>query len=394
MPTSSRGTRVLVVSGSAGHGHTMAGEALEAAFRLHPSPVTVEHWDAVEGMTRIYAHIYRRGYVRLVDRHPMLWRWVYERTDVDVSPLTNALTRLAARSFIEKVIAWKPDAIVCTHFLAPEIFQEPIARGRLDARLHAVITDHDVHRIWYWPAVSRYHVASDLVGARLMLRYGVPQSRVHVSGIPIRPQFLEPVDVPAVRAQWSLDAARPVVLFLSGGFAAGDLRRAIHGLWLERRDAQVLAVCGRNERLRRRVASVPRPSGAVLHALPFVRDVASLMTVADVVVAKSGGITTSECMALGKPMVINAAIAGQEERNALAVVEASAGAFAPTVEEVRWRLGRLLGDETARRAMAEGARAFGRPDAARHIVQDILGTVARDVPQAGPWFHGAVRPRS
>ncbi len=391
---SPRGARVLVVSGSAGHGHTMAGEALDAAFRLHPEPVAVEHWDAVEGMLRPYAHIYRRGYLRLVDRHPLLWRSLYLRTDRAVSPFAHAVTRLSARAFVDRVVAWKPDAVVCSHFLAPEILDRSIARGRLKTSLHAVVTDHDAHRIWVWPSIRRYHVASDLVAARLALRYGIPRERIHVSGIPIRPQFLEPCDLPRTRATWGLDPARPTVLFLTGGFAAGDLRRAILGLWLERRDVQVIAVCGRNERLRRRVESLARPSGAILHALPFVREVAPLMAVADLVVAKSGGITTSECMAMGKPLVISGAIAGQEERNAFAVVEAGAGVFAPTVEEVRWRVGGLLADPAALARTAANAHAFARPDAARVIAEVVLGEVAPSAPPAGPWFHGAPAPRS
>lgn len=388
---SRRGARVLVVSGSAGHGHTMAGEALEAAFRLHPAPVDVEHWDAVEGMTRAYAHVYRKGYIRLVDRHPMLWRWVYEQTDQRLSRVTHALTRLAARHFVDRVRAWRPDAIVCTHFLAPEVFQRPMARGQLTTSLHAVVTDHDAHRVWAWPAVARYHVASDLVAARFTLRHRVPASRIHVSGIPVRPQFAEVQDLRAVRATWGLDPRRPVVLFLSGGFAVGDLPAAIHGVWLERHDVQIVAVCGRNERLRRRVARLPRPTGAVLHPLGFVRDVASLMAVADLVVAKSGGITVSECLAMGRPLVVSASIAGQEERNADAVLEAGAGVRAPTVEEVRWRVGQLLGDEAARAAMAARAAAAGRPEAARRIVQDVLTGLGVAAPEAGPWFHGAGR---
>jgi processive 1,2-diacylglycerol beta-glucosyltransferase len=40
------------------------------------------------------------------------------------------------------------------------------------------------------------------------------------------------------------------------------------------------------------------------------------MACADLVITKPGGLTTSECLAMGLPMIVNAPIPGQEERNA------------------------------------------------------------------------------
>jgi processive 1,2-diacylglycerol beta-glucosyltransferase len=166
--------------------------------------------------------------------------------------------------------------------------------------------------------------------------------------------------------------------------------QAILGLWRDRRDVQVIAVCGRNERLRRRIARLPRPAGAILHPLGFVQDVRGLMEVADVVVGKSGGISTAECMAAGRPLVISASIPGQEERNADAVVEAGAGVRALSPEEVRYRTGILLEDPDLRAAMARRARLFGRPDAAAEVADAVVrGLVPEELP-VGPRFHGAV----
>src|SRR5205814_1927593 len=144
-------------------------------------------------------------------------------------------------------------------------------------------------------------------------RFGVPADRIHVTGIPVGQAFGERRDVVSARARYGLDPGRPTVLFLSGGFAAGPVAKSILGIWADRPDAQVLAVCGTNERARRRLAALPRPAGGSLHAIGFTDEVPDLMAVADVVVSKSGGLSTSECMAAGKPMVVSAAIAGQEE---------------------------------------------------------------------------------
>jgi processive 1,2-diacylglycerol beta-glucosyltransferase len=368
----------------------MAARSVVAALRERHPAVEVAHVDAVARMWSFYKHIYRRGYLRLVDQHPILWRALYENTDRAHPRLAHVLTRVAGAGFVSLARRWRPDVILCTHFLAPELLYRPVARGTIPAELHVVITDHDTHRSWDWPGIHRFYVASEGVKARLVLRFGVPEAHVEVTGIPVRREFALPADPVDVRLRYGLDPERPTVLFLSAGFAAGSMGQAILGLWRDRRDVQVIAVCGRNERLRRRIARLPRPAGAILHPLGFVQDVRGLMEVADVVVGKSGGISTAECMAAGRPLVISASIPGQEERNADAVVEAGAGVRALSPEEVRYRTGILLEDPDLRAAMARRARLFGRPDAAAEVADAVVrGLVPEELP-VGPRFHGAV----
>jgi len=381
--------RVLVISGSAGHGHTMAGRAVTAALRHRHPGLEVAHIDAVARMWSPYKNIYRAGYIRLVDKHPHVWRKLYEDTNRRHSSLAHFIARAAGSGLVRLTRRWDPDVILCTHFLAPELLYRPIARGKIRAPLHVVITDHDTHRSWSWPGIERFYVASELVKARLALTYDVARDAIEVTGIPIRPEFAEPADPVPVRLRYGLASDRPTVLFLSGGFAAGAMGKAIHGVWRDRRDTQILAVCGRNERMRHRIERMARPAGAVIHALGFVHDVRGLMEVADVVVAKSGGITTSECMAVGRPMVISGSIPGQEERNADAVVEAGAGYRALTSEEVRHRVGMLLEDPDLRAAVARRALRFGRPEAAAQIADRVAASIEpADLP-TGPRFHGA-----
>jgi len=380
--------RVLLVTGSAGHGHVRASKAVASALRRRHPALDVAELDALDRMPRWYAGTYRRGYVRMVDRHPLVWRWFYESNEDDPSALGHWLSVKAGQRLLHDALAWKPDLVVCTHFLASELFAWAVRKRRTSVPVHVVITDHDCHRIWWQPEIESYYVASDLVRARLSYRHGVPLPRIHVTGIPIDAAFRAKRDVVAVRAAFGLDPARPTVLFLSGGFSAGPMAAAILGIWTDRPDVQILAVAGKNERLRRRLAALPRPAGAVLHALGFRDDVPDLMAASDLVVSKSGGLTTSECMAMGKPLLVSAFIAGQEERNADAVVAAGAGVKAPTPEEIRWHVVRLLARPDDLRAIAARAKAFGRPTAADDVA-DLLAQRVGVVSVSPPPAHGA-----
>lgn len=366
-----------------------AAHALVEAFAQRHPEIHVEHWDALDHLPGWFSRTYRKGYVLLVDRLPSLWRRVYDATDRSHSALGNLLTRIAGRRLVADVAHFKPDLVLCTHFLAPEVLAAARAKGRFDAPVEIVVTDHDAHSSWAWPGIRHAYVASELVAARFRMKHGFPAGALSVTGVPVRTAFAQPRDVEAVRARYGLDPQRPTVLFLSGGFVVGPLLESVRGLWADRPDLQVLAVCGSNERLQRRVERLDRPPGATLVALGFVEDVADLMAAADVVVAKSGGITTSECMAVGRPLLIAAHIAGQEERNADAVLAAGAGLRALSPEVVRYHVGRLLEDRWAHSRMVEAARAFGRPGAAAAIADAVAAKVARPDVLSGPRFHGA-----
>ncbi|MFV1958396.1 MAG: glycosyltransferase [Planctomycetota bacterium] len=380
--------RVLVVSSSAGHGHVMAAHAISDALRRRHPTIDVSQVDALRKMGRWYGLTYRWGYLAMADRAPIAWRALYAATDRKKSWGGHLLTRLAGRALLDACLRWRPHVVLSTHFLGPEVLARAVRKGKLDTRLELVVTDHDVHRMWYWPEVTRYYVASDLVRARLNLRYGVPDPNILVTGIPVRRPFTARQDLAVIRAKLGLDPARPVVLFMSGGFSSGPMRQAILGLWMERRDVQVIAVCGRNVRLRRAIERLPRPGGAVLHATGFITEPWEMIAVSDLVVTKAGGITTAECLAIGRPLVLSAWIPGQEERNADALVEAGAAVKAPTPEEIRWRIAGLLADRAKLRAMTRAARTFGRPGAANAIADAVADEIQRPAPR-GPRFHGA-----
>jgi processive 1,2-diacylglycerol beta-glucosyltransferase len=380
--------RVLVLSGSAGHGHVKAAEAVFAAFQERHPTLTVEHWDAVQRMPGWFRFTYRSGYVKLVDRFPLAWRRLYESSDRKHPFVGHHITRWASRRLIRAVADWRPDLVLCTHFLAPEVLSAAIERKKLDVPVEIVVTDHDAHRSWHWTHVRHAYVASELVGGRFQLKYGMAPSATTVTGIPVRKAFGLPRDLTATRARYGLDPGRPTLLFLTGGFVSGPVPGVIQGVWRRRPDAQIFAVCGKNERLKRDVGRLDRPPGALLHTLGFVDDVPDLMAVSDVVISKSGGITTSECMALGRPMLVSGHIAGQEERNADAITEAGAGARGLSVDEMVWRITRLLDDPPALARMAESARAFGKPHAAAAIVDAVAAKLGVE-PPLGPRFHGA-----
>lgn len=133
---------------------------------------------------------------------------------------------------------------------------------------------------------------------------------------------------------------------------------------------QLLAVCGRNDAARFRLDSA-RVADERLRVYGHVRGMEQYLAAADVVVGKPGGLTVSETLALGKPLLLTRAIPGAEEENTRAVVAEGAALCAPTQEALRQQLRRLFAEPGLLEGLSAAARRIGRPHAADAIARCV-----------------------
>lgn len=106
------------------------------------------------------------------------------------------------------------------------------------------------------------------------------------------------------------------------------------------------------------------------------------MAVADLAITKPGGLTTSECLAVGLPMIVISPIPGQEERNADYLLENGAALKACDEGALSYRVDRLLSEPSLLVALRANAHRLGRPDAARAVLDKVLGKTPSRNPAA------------
>ena len=372
--------RILLLSVSAGAGHVRAAEALEATIQslaAEGHDVQAGHLDVMDYVPSSFRRIYADFYLGLITHYPRLWGMLYRITD-DTRPeavtqrMRRTIERLNTRRLRAAIAAFAPDAIVCTHFLPAEMLMRQIRKGRVQVPVYLQVTDFDLHRMWVVPEMAGYFAASPEIAHR-MRAVGLPAERVHTTGIPVMPGFAALHDRHALAATFGFDPAMPTYLVMGGGAGVGALDTLADALLASADGFQLAVLAGRNtdmlERLRRLAAT--KHAGR-LFPQGYTRHVERLMACSDLAITKPGGLTTSECLAMGLPMIVNAPIPGQEERNADYLLEQGAAWKAIDGVALGWRLRELRDDPGRLAAMAARARAIGRPDAARRVVDTVL----------------------
>ncbi len=367
--------RILIATVTAGGGHLAAAAALDEAWRaLRPDDV-VERVDVVKFFSPLHRKIHADGYVKLVERAPELWGMIFARTDdPKVARRLNQIQRLfpsvARLRFARFVKKFKPDAVLCTHYepLAVSGSLKAEGTGSYRALCVSVVTDFEAHALWMEDGVDLYCVAEEETKARLIAR-GAPSGTVVATGIPIAAKFSAKLDRRAIRKSLGLRDDLPVLLVLSGGFGMGPVGKILVELDKVSHAFQTLVVCGRNEDLRRELAAQDRKHPT--RVLGFASNMHELMAAAHLILTKPGGLTSSEALALGKPLFILDPIPGQEAANSDFLLERGAAAKVNRVEDLPYRVEQLLGSKKLAE-MASAAKALGRPKAAEAVCKEVV----------------------
>ena len=366
--------RILIATVTAGGGHLAAAAALDEAWRALRPKDTIERVDLVKFFSPLHRKIHADGYMKLVARAPELWGMIFTKTDdVKVARKLNRIKELfpsRARTRFEKYVSeFKPDVVLCTHY-------EPVDALGLMRRKQktkspfvvSVVTDFEAHALWMDADVDLYAVAAEETKARLVAR-GAAAENVVATGIPIATKFAAKLDALAVRRSLGLRDDLPTLLVLSGGFGMGPVGKILSALDNISQAFQTVVVCGRNEELRRELAAQDRKHPT--RVLGFASNMHELMGVADLILTKPGGLTSSEALALGKPLFILDPIPGQEAANSDFLLERGAAAKVNRVEDLPFRIEQLLGSKKLGE-MAKAAKALGRLKSAEAVCNEVL----------------------
>ena len=366
--------RVLIATVTAGGGHLAAASALEESWKeLRPDDV-LQCVDVLQFASKLYRNIYTETYVKIIAHAPELYALVFKKTDNQeqvrkMSSFRRTFARRTNTGFIRHVKLFKPDVILCTHYMPLEIFCHPQDAEKIGNPFTAcIVTDFEAHSFWLEPAADFYCVAAKETMESVIAR-GANRDTVAVTGIPISSKFSLPIDPLAVRKSMGLRDDLPTLLVLGGGFGMGPVADILEQLDKTPGEFQTVVVSGRNTELRQELSI--RDYVHPTRVIGFSNKMHELMTVADLIITKPGGLTTSEALALGRPLFILNPIPGQEAANSDFLLERGAAAKVNRVEDLPFRLQELLGSKKLSE-MRHAAKSLGRPDAAKVICNQVL----------------------
>lgn len=361
-------SRILILSANFGSGHLAAARAIVALCRAVNPTCEVEPVQVQSPLLSLVTW----GYLRLIDWTPSLYRKLYH---MPVGWGLRTFVRLAVGRAVRREIArLRPDVIVGTHPFPAGVAAYLRHTGQLNTPVMMALTDFLPHGFWIHQGVDRYCVSSE-TALEDLVKMGVDRSRIVVTGVAIRPEFGERNGVAG-----SHPGGGPLrrVLVMGGGLGLGPIAEAVRALVaIPQPDLRVTVICGTNTSLRQQLRDLFGADSRIA-VVGFTSEVAGHMAESDLLVTKPGGITCSEAMALGLPMLLLSPLPGHEEDNAAYLVQTGA-AVVTDEHRVGAKAAELLfAHPESLTVMKQKARLAGHPRSAEAIAHEILTLSAQN----------------
>jgi processive 1,2-diacylglycerol beta-glucosyltransferase len=369
--------RILILSASNGSGHVRAAQAIEEVFKKDKRVSEVLHIDTLEYTNFLFRRIYSKGYLDAVRSAPELWALAFEATDKpwQTPPVVSAMHRLNSRPLVRKIQEYKPDICICTHGMPAEVISNLIMEDKLQTNLGIVVTDFYVHALWLSDVFTRFFVPKEENKVHLSL-LGLPLDRIVVSGIPILEAFTTKVAKSTLRNKYSLASNLPLVLLSAGAFgmmSASDILKILEQI---KTRCQIVVICGKNKKLQDDLEGVTTGGDAKVNnsysIIGYTDAMHDYLRMADVFIGKPGGLSTSECLACGVPMVVWDPIPGQEVYNTYHILEHGAGVMPNNAITIGFKVDEILSNPELHKRMSTNALALSLPHAAKTVVDEML----------------------
>jgi hypothetical protein len=270
-----------------------------------------------------------------------------------------------------------PDMVVS---LVPNLnraMYEGIRRANSKVPYVGIITDFADYPPHFWMENQDQYIVCGTeraVEQARALEYA-PDKIFATSGMILRPGFYQQHahDVAAERVRLGLDPNRPTGIMLFGGQGSTVMHTIVTAMQHCRSDPQLIAICGRNEKLADRLRSLP--SRFPLHVVGFTSEVPHYMSLSDFFIGKPGPGSISEAVAMKLPVIIerNTWTLPQERYNADWVIEKQVGLVLTSFRDIAAAVDDMLSpgklnQYRARVSAIENRAVFEIPE----ILQSIL----------------------
>ncbi len=365
--------RILLMYITKVSGHRQATVALQKTIKQHIPEAEVMSINGFGYTYPILEKVVNKAYMGVIKRAPQIWDKMYDNPKLvkRSSLIKEFLNKKAHKKLAKLFDEFKPDTVICTQAFPCGMVAHFKTAYNAPITLIGVLTDFAPHAYWLNKGVDYYIVPSEDAKERFM-KAGIPAEAIRTFGIPIRMSFAEKLNKQEIAAKLGLSPVIPTVLIMGGGQGLGPIKKVVKSLLKLNRKLQLIVIAGTNEKLMDWLEKTRQKTDKALVIYDYANNVPELMDLATLIISKPGGMTTSECLAKGLPMVIVNPIPGQEMHNTTFLIKKGIAIRVDEVKEIAAEVNALLDSPQRLAAMSKAAKEQGKPYAARDVAQLVL----------------------
>lgn len=366
----------LIFSITAGQGHNQTAKVL--AECLEKNGVECKYMDVFEYINPLLSESVSKIYLMSTKTMPKIYGGGYricEKRDTSYShPLPKLTNTILARRLLKLMRTEKPDFIICTHVFAALLVTYLTEHIERNIYTIGIVTDFTIHPYWEDTCLDYYVTASELLTYQ-GIKKGIPEEKFLSFGIPIDPKFSVRRSKEEAFAQLGIPAKR-TVLVMSGSMGFGNVLDEMKEMDKLDFDFQIAAICGNNKKLKEQIDRLEMKKPVYNYG--YVDNVDVFMDAAECIVTKPGGLTTSEALAKGLPMIMSNPVPGQEDRNVEFLLNTGAAMKISKTFPLDDALYHMFVNRHRLEVLEQGIRMLRKPDSTIELVRFVKNLIEND----------------
>lgn len=373
---------ILIFYASYGGGHLSAAKSIKQYIDSHYKDCNVKMCDCMKYIDTKLEKITTDAYKTMAKSAPKTWGELYKLTDREgpITQITNTSNKLFAIKLNKLFKEFNPDIVISTHPFSTQMTAELKKLGKTKCTLATIMTDFAPHNQWLVGSdyIDYFFVSHERMKKKIMQK-GIQEEKIFATGIPLSNRFLQHFNREKIKEDLKLDTEKRTILFFGGGeFGLGKdatskiLEEFILNL---KNEYQMVVISGKNEKMYEKFSSIVKQKRASkkVQVYTYTNKVPELMSISDLVVTKPGGLTSTESLASGLPMVIINPIPGQEEKNAEYLVSSGVAIWLKNDDNCEKKIKDLLSNTDELKQMKIKSKLMAKKNSTRDICKIVLG---------------------
>lgn len=371
--------RVMIFYASYGGGHLSAARSIKEYIETNYKNIEIQLVDCMHYVNKFFDKVTTTAYSEMAKKIPHTWGKVYWHSQTGpIAQISTTSNILLSKKLNKLLQDFDPELIISTHPFASTMCAYLKKQEKLNSKIATILTDYAPHEQWlvFNEYVDYYFVSHEEMKKQLN-KVGIPKEKIYATGIPLSNKFLLKYDKSQILQNFGLSQNKKTVLFFGGGeYGLGKTQTLkIFKTFIEcKENIQLVAISGRNQKMKESFENIVLELGKQdsVKVLEYTDKVPQLMSISDLVVTKPGGLTTTESLASGLPIVVINPIPGQEEENAAYLEKNKVAIWIKKGDNVEEILNNLLKNPDKMQEMKIRARLISKKNSTIDICKILL----------------------
>ncbi len=371
--------KFLIFTVTAGNGHNSAANAVKEKLEAMGGEVKVVDLLHEFCDSKTFIWIQEKGYglaCQYMHRTFNAFFRHYQKADPNKwykSPVQPGLFKMYNK-VLQLIYNFQPDAIYASHFLPCIMITNLRKIYPIPAVTYSFISDYAVCPFWEAATGIDYLLIPNESYIPTMLGKGFKKEQLLPYGLTANEKFSQPIDKSFARSKLGIkDGIFTMLVMYGGGFWSGNYKIVKNLVkHIKDHDVQIIVANGRDEKSKRKIDKLKLPSNIRLINFGFSKEVDLLMSAADIIVGKAGGISVTESLNKFLPMICCKKLPEQEKVNVQMLVREGAAKQFRSDRQLIEILNSILNDPKILVDMRKNVARIRRPNATQKLAEDMF----------------------